>query len=136
MKYTKIVLLSVFAVLVGTATWMLITTNTTKATDNDEVVEEPITSEVELEYVDDSEEESSSPEVVISNVSYSVEEDGVTYNFMFEIPTNYKDVIKGISECITEEFDSCDIFYPEVVDGTYQYDVHVNDNSYTVFLVE
>lgn len=137
MKYVKIALMLMFTILVGAATWVSISVGAIKSMNSESTpTEETEPSSVELVYVDDSEEESSIEDVVVSRVSYSIEEDGVAYNFMFETPTNYEDIIKGIGECVTEEFDSCDIFYPELVDGTYQYDVYVNGNSYTIFLVE
>lgn len=137
MKYVKIALMLMFTILVGAATWVSISVGAIKSMNSESTpTEETEPSSVELVYVDDSEEESSTEDVVVSRVSYSIEEDGVAYNFMFETPTNYEDIIKGIGECVTEEFDSCDIFYPELVDGTYQYDVYVNGNSYTIFLVE
>lgn len=137
MKYVKIALMLVFTVLVGAAIWVSISVGAIKSMSDESVpTEETEPSSVELTYVDGSEEESSSEDVAVSRVSYSIEEDGVTYNFMFETPDNYEDIIKGIGECVTEEFDSCDIFYPEFMDGTYLYDVYINGNSYTVFLVE
>ena len=131
-KYFKIGLLVALAICFTSVIYLKTTQIVPDSNDSDTT---EVAEEVELNY-DDSKDESSSTEIIASDVSYKVVEDGITYNFMFETPTNYEDIIKGINNTVDEEFDSCDIFYPEESDGTYQYDVVVNNKYYTVFLTE
>ena len=131
-KYFKIGLLVALAICFASVIYLKTTQVVPDSNDSDTT---EVAEEVELNY-DDSKDESSSTEIIASDVSYKVVEDGITYNFMFETPINYEEIIKGINNTVDEVFDSCDIFYPEESDGTYQYDVVVNNKYYAVFLTE